>query len=84
MSHVKDVLSNSLLNPTYNIAKEERKALQDLRMYGRHMVLTADKGVSLGIMDTDMHIKKIHGFSKGWGSLQGMQRLDQGSPLLSS
>ena len=41
-----------------NMTKEERKALQDLRKDDSHMVLAADKGNALVIMDKDMFIEK--------------------------
>ena len=41
-----------------NIAKEEAKAIQDLKRDKERIVLTADKGVSMVVMDKEDYIKK--------------------------
>ena len=59
-----DVLSKLAAKPNHpNITKEERKVPNDLRKYGSHMVLTADKGVTIIIMDEYMYIE-MYAFAK--------------------
>ena len=41
-----------------NITREERKALNNLKKDGNHMVLTAYKGVALVVIDKDIYIEK--------------------------
>ena len=58
---VKDVLTKFKNNPkplVPNITKEERKALFNVKKDDSHMVLTADKGADLVVMDKDMYIEK--------------------------
>ena len=43
---------------THNITKEEREAIKPLREDTSHMVLTADKGVALVVMDKSQYIDK--------------------------
>ena len=50
--------SNKLKATKSNITKEERVALYNLKKDNYYMILTADKGVSLVIMDKDMYIEK--------------------------
>ena len=45
-------------NPPPNITKEERKAITELKKDSTRMILTADKGVSLVVMDTEEYNKK--------------------------
>ena len=45
-----------------NFTKDERKALHNLRKDGNYIVLTADKGVALIIINKDMYIK-MHGIT---------------------
>ena len=44
--------------PKPNITKEEAKAIQDLKRDKERIVLTADKGVSMVVMDKEDYIKK--------------------------
>ena len=57
-SNVKNVLANyskkSIL-PKFNISKDERGALCSLRNTSNCMVLTADKGVALVVMDKHIY-----------------------------
>ena len=58
---VKDVLTKFTTKPIpifSNITKEERKALHNLRKDDSDMILTADKGVALVIIDKHMYIVK--------------------------
>ena len=48
---VKSIIKRSC-NPPPNITREERKAIRELKQDKSRMVLTADKGVALVIMDT--------------------------------
>ena len=43
---------------TYNITRKEQEAIKTLREDTSHMVLTADKGVALVIMDKSQYIDK--------------------------
>ena len=45
-------------NPPPNITKEERKAITELKKDPTRMILTAEKGVSLVVMDTEEYKKK--------------------------
>ena len=45
--------------PKPNITKEEAKAIQDLKRDKERVVLTANKGVSMVVMDKEDYIKKI-------------------------
>ena len=45
-------------HPKPNLKKEEIIALKQLKSYKSHMVLTADKGVALVVIDTVDYIKK--------------------------
>ena len=42
----------------YNLTKEEHKALEELRKDKTSMILTADKGVSIVVLDKEEYIKK--------------------------
>ena len=44
--------------PKYNITREERRAIKELRRDKTRMILTADKGVSMVAMDRDDYNKK--------------------------
>ena len=44
--------------PPPNITKEERKAITELKKDSTRMILTADKGVSLVVMNTEDYIRK--------------------------
>ena len=44
--------------PTHNINKEEKEAIKTLREDSSCMVLTADKGVALVVMDKSQYIDK--------------------------
>ena len=41
------------MQPPHNITREERKAIRELKEDKSRMVLTADKGVALVVIDTD-------------------------------
>ena len=45
-------------SPKPNIAKEEAKAIQELKKDQGIIILTVDKGVSMAVMDKDEYIKK--------------------------
>ena len=45
-------------NPPPNITKEERKAITELKKDPTRMILTADEGVSVVVMDTEEYNKK--------------------------
>ena len=45
-------------NPQPNITREERKAITELKKDPSRMILTADKGVSLVVIDTEEYKKK--------------------------
>ena len=44
--------------PKFNITREERKAIEELRRDKTRMILTADKGVSMVVMDRDVYNQK--------------------------
>ena len=54
---VKSIIKRSR-NPPPNITREERKAIRELKQDKSRMVLTADKGVALVIIDTEEYKKK--------------------------
>ena len=43
-----------------NISKEEWKAIKELRSDKEHLVVTADKGVTLVVMDKKEYIQKMN------------------------
>ena len=47
--------------PRSNITKEESKALSELREDKERMVLTADKGVTMVVMDRKDYMEKVEG-----------------------
>ena len=55
-AEVKAVLKKA--QPQSNISKEEQKAMKELRNDNTRVILTADKGVSIVVMDRDEYIKK--------------------------
>ena len=54
---VKSIIKRSR-NPPPNITREERKAIKELKEDKSRMVLTADKGVALVVIDTEEYKKK--------------------------
>ena len=44
--------------PRHNLTKDEQKAIRELKRDKTREVLTADKGVSLVVMDKEQYIKK--------------------------
>ena len=48
-------------NPPPNVTKEERKAMTELKKDSTRMILTADIGVSLVVMDKEEYKKKAEG-----------------------
>ena len=42
----------------YNLTREEQKALEELKKDKNRMILTADKGVSLVVIDKEEYIRK--------------------------
>ena len=44
--------------PKYNLTKEEHKAMEELKKDNTRMILTADKGVSIVVIDKEEYIKK--------------------------
>ena len=47
--------------PKPNLTKEEHKALKELREDKERMVLTADKGVAMVVMDRKEYMDKVGG-----------------------
>ena len=45
-------------NPTQNITKEEQKAIGELKRDNNRLILTADKGVALVVMDKEDYVQK--------------------------
>ena len=56
---IKSVLKK-IQPPRHNIRREERKAIEDLRKDKSRIVLTADKGVSMVVMDRDDYNNKAY------------------------
>ena len=54
---IKQILKKTQL-PKPNITREEAKAIEELRRDKERVILTADKGVSLVVLDTEDYIKK--------------------------
>ena len=54
-------LLRSTKPPKPNITKEEHKALKELREDKERMVLTADKGVAMVVMDRKEYVEKVEG-----------------------
>ena len=54
---IKSILKN-IYPPKPNIAKEEAKAIQELKKDKEKIILTTDKGVSMVVMDKEEYIKK--------------------------
>ena len=44
--------------PKYNLKREEQKALEELKEDNNRMTLTADKGVSIVIIEKEEYIRK--------------------------
>ena len=44
--------------PKYNLTREEYKALEELKKDKNRMILTADKGVSIVVIDKEEYVKK--------------------------
>ena len=44
--------------PRSNITKEELKAIKEMRNDNTRVILTADKGMSMVVMDRDEYVKK--------------------------
>ena len=44
--------------PKYNLTREEQKALEELKKDKNRMILTADKGVSIVVIDKEEYIRK--------------------------
>ena len=55
---IKSVLKK-IQTPKYNITREERKAIEELRRDKTRITLTADKGVSMMVIDRDDYNKKV-------------------------
>ena len=47
-----------------NISKEELKALKELELDNNRLILTADKGVALVVIDKEDYIKKVEDLLK--------------------
>ena len=59
---VKDVLTKFTAKPkpiVSNITKEEGEAIQNIRKDDSYIVLTADRGVALVVIDKDIHNKNL-------------------------
>ena len=54
----RDKSSTEDLSPKINITKEDRKAIEELRRDKTRMILTADEGVSMVVMDRDDYNQK--------------------------
>ena len=54
---IKSILRN-IQPPKPNISKEEAKAIQELKRDKEKIILTANKGVSMVVMDKEEYIKK--------------------------
>ena len=54
---IKTILKK-IQTPKSNITREERRALEELRKEKSKIILTADKGVSLVVMDKEEYIRK--------------------------
>ena len=54
---IQQILKKTQL-PKPNITQEEAKAIQELRRDKQRVILTADKGVSMVVLDTEDYIKK--------------------------
>ena len=54
---IKSVLKK-IQTPKYNITREERKAIEELRRDKTRIILTTDKGVSMVVMDRDDYNNK--------------------------
>ena len=48
--------------PKYNITREKHKALEDPKKDNNMIILTADKGVSIVVMDKEEYIKKLKSY----------------------
>ena len=48
---------------TKNLTKDEFKALKELKSYRECIILTADKGVALVVMEKKEYIRKMKGTS---------------------
>ena len=46
-------------HPKHNLTKEEHKAMEELKKDKTRMILTADKGVSIVVLDKEEYIKKV-------------------------
>ena len=44
--------------PKYNFTKEEHKVMEELKKDKTRMILTADKGISIMVIDREEYIKK--------------------------
>ena len=55
-------------NPRKNITKEEAQALAELRKDQSRVILTADRGVTLVVMDRTKYNNKAQGLFKDGGS----------------
>ena len=62
VKNVKAYYSNRSKLTKSNITKDEREALCNLKKDSNCMVLIADKGVALVVMDKDMYIEKFKTF----------------------
>ena len=52
--------------PKYNLTKEEHKAMEVLKKYKIRMILTADKGVSIVVLDKEEYTNKADVLSSQW------------------
>ena len=60
---IKSILKK-IQTPKYNITREERKVIDELRRDKTRMILTADKGVSMVVMDRDDYNQKAEALLK--------------------
>ena len=47
-----------MLLPRQNITKEEHKAIGEMKRDNNRLILTADKGVALVVMDKENYVQK--------------------------
>ena len=58
----KDVILKKVKIPRQNITKEEWKAIGELKRDNNRLILTADKGVALVVMDKEDYVQKAKNY----------------------
>ena len=59
--------------PRSNITKEEKKALKELREDKERMVLTADKGVAMVVINRKEYLEKVKAYWHNWLTRPSLQ-----------